>query len=93
MDVVEEIIRGLFKAPCQHLVGTKNVYIFAYWYSLRSIIYTSMLQRPHGNVCMYMCMRASVRVTRKRGNSSLIVGTRISDNDLETVGNGTEMIS
>jgi hypothetical protein len=52
-----------------------------------------MLQRPHGNVCMYMCMRASVRVTRKRGNSSLIVGTRISDNDLETVGNGTEMIS
>ena len=47
------------------------------------------------DICVCMCerVRASVRVTHRRGNSSLNVGTRISDNGLETVGNGTEKIS
>ena len=38
----------------------------------------------------HLIVLASVWVTRKRGNSSLVTGTQISDNQVETPGNGTE---
>ena len=38
----------------------------------------------------HLIVLASVWVTRKRGNSSLVTGTQISDNEVETPGNGTE---